>query len=103
MGTAVFDICRSGAFNKNVRGALVTSGAHTTSTSSSSLTDGAAGGGSAVDGQTGFILTILPDEDMRIKYGGGTPTATDGIIIGGGIWHNLEISNDGAINIIDVA
>jgi len=103
MGTVSYDICESGTFNKNVRGALVVSGAHTTSTTSSSLTDGAAGAGSAVDGKVGCILTIVGDEDMRLKFGGATPTASDGIMIFADTVTYLEIPHPGAINLRDVA
>lgn len=104
MGTVTFDICQSGFHNHNVRGRHVTSGQHTSSGTASSLTDGAAGGGSAVDGVMGDILTIMVDEDARLTFGDdNTPTAVSGIILPANEWQNLEISNPGAIKIIDVA
>lgn len=104
MGTATFDICQSGSFNPNVRGAYVTGGAHTTSTSASSLTDGAAGAGSAVSGVVGHILRIKVDEDARLLFGDDNdPTATNGINLPSGEWGDYEISHPGEINVIDVA
>lgn len=103
MGAAIFSISKTGQPNKNVRGAYVTGGAHTTSTSATSLTDGAAGSGSAVTGVAGDTLTIQVDENARIKFGGGTATATDGLIIFANETTDLEISETGTIRIIDVA
>lgn len=103
MGTAVFSISKSGYGNPNVRGRLVTSGAHNTSTSASNLTDGAAGGGSDVTGNRGDILTIRGDEDMRVQFGGVAATATSGEIVFANETTDLEISGRGTISIIDVA
>ena len=103
MGTATFSITKSGYTNKNVAGRLVTSGAHTTSTSVSSLTDGAAGGGTAISAVKGDILTIKPDEDQRVQFGGEDATATLGHILFADETRDLEISGDGTIRIIDVA
>ena len=103
MGTATFSIAKSGYGNPNVRGRLVTSGAHTTSTSASNLTDGAAGGGSAVTGNKGDILTIRMDEDARVQFGGVAATATLGHYIAANETTDLEISGRGTISIIDMA
>ena len=104
MGTATFDICQSGSFNKNVRGAFVTSGAHTTSTTASSLTDGVAGGGSAVDAKAGDVLTIVVDEPARLRFGDGNiATATAGILLTADVAEFIEISHPGAISIVDIA
>lgn len=103
MGTAVFSISKSGYGNPNVRGRLVTSGAHTTLTSASDLTDGAAGGGSAVTGNKGDILTIRGDEDMRVRFGAVAATATLGLLVPANETTDLEISGTGTISIIDVA
>lgn len=103
MGTVTFSIEKVGQANRNVRGRLVTSGAHTTTTSASALTDGAAGAGSAVNANKGDILTVKGSEDMRIMFGGETATATLGHIIYASETADLEITARGAISIIDVA
>lgn len=103
MGTATFAISKPGQSNTNVRGRYVTGGAHTTSTTASSLTDGAAGGGSAVSANKGDILTIQVDEAVRVKFGGEVATATDGLIVFQAETADLEITANGAISIIDVA
>jgi hypothetical protein len=103
MGTATFDICRSGRTNDNVPGKFRTSGAHTTSTSASNLTDGAAGGGSAITARLGDILHINVDENARVMFGGEAATATLGFILFANQARDLEVSADGTISIIDVA
>ena len=103
MGTATFSISTTGQVNPNVRGRYVTGGAHTTSTSASNLTDGAAGGGSAVSAVKGDILTIQVDEAARVLFGGETATATAGLIVYASETADLEITANGAISIIDVA
>lgn len=103
MGTATFSIAKSGYTNPNVRGRLVVSGAHTTSTTVSSLTDGAAGAGSAITGNVGDVLTIQVDEDARVEFGGIDSTATYGHIIFADETADIEISGRGTIRIVDVA
>lgn len=103
MGTATFSISKVGQVTDNVRGRLVTSGAHTTSTAASSLTDGAAGAGAAVSANKGDVLTIQVDEAARVKFGGETATATDGLIVFASETADLEITASGAISVIDVA
>jgi len=103
MGTATFSISKSGYTNQNIAGRLVASGAHTTSTSASNLTDGAAGAGSAITAQHGDVLTIQCTEPARIRFGGETATATLGHIIFPDQTRDLEISGSGTISIIDVA
>lgn len=103
MGTATFSICKGGYKNNNVRGRLVTSGAHTTSTTVSSLTDGAAGAGSAITANQGDILTIQVDEAARVQFGGVDATATSGHIIFASETADFEISGSGTIRIIDVS
>lgn len=103
MGTSTFSIAWSGHTNDNVRGRFVTSGAHTTTTTVSSLTDGAAGAGSAITGRLGQILTIRPDEDQRVMFGGVDATATLGHYLPANETMDLEITGDGTIRIIDVA
>lgn len=103
MGTATFSISKTGQVNPNVRGRYVTGGAHTTSTSASALTDGAAGGGSAVNATKGDILTIQVDEAARVLFGGETATASAGLALFAAETADLEVTADGAISIIDVA
>lgn len=103
MGTATFSISRYGEKNPNVRGKLVSSGAHTTATGASNLTDGAAGAGSAIIADRGTVLTIQVDEMARVKFGGDVASATDGHIVFANETADLEVSGDGAISIIDVA
>lgn len=103
MGTATFSISRYGDVHGNVRGRLVTSGAHTTSTSASNLTDGAAGAGDAITAEKGTVLTIQVDEAARVMFGGVAATATLGQIVFANETADLEISGTGTISIIDVA
>lgn len=103
MGTATFSICKSGYTNNNVRGAYVTGGAHTTSTTASNLTDGAAGGGTAVVATKGNILTVTPDEAMRVMFGGEASSQTVGHICPANIPTDLEVTGSGNISITDVA
>ena len=103
MGTAVYSVCRSGHVNPNVRGKYVTGGAHTTSTSASNLTDGAAGAGNAISLNRGDILTIQVDEAARVQFGGVAATATAGHIIFASETADIEASADGTVSIVDVA
>lgn len=107
MGTATFDISKyatnRGGGAATVVGALVTSGAHTTSITASSLTDGAAGAGSAITAVRGDVLHIVGDEAMRIAFGGTTATASSGHYLAANEARDLEIPESGAISIIDVA
>lgn len=103
MGTATFSISKSGFINKNVRGEYVDGGAHTTSTSASNLTDGAAGSGDAITALRGDILTIQVDEAARVNFGGTAATATAGHILFAGETADIEIPAGGTISVIDVA
>lgn len=104
MGTATFDVCRVGGTTDSVRGLLLFSGVHTTSTSQSSIRDGAAGSGSVISVSVGDILTLRGDEDMRVVFGtGNTATATSGIIAFANETVNLEAYASGTISIVDVA
>lgn len=103
MGTATFSISKPSKSGAPVRGRLVTSGAHTTSTTASSLTDGAAGAGSAVTASRGDVLHIKVDEDARLAFGGDTATATLGHILFANEARDIEIPESGAISIVDVA
>jgi hypothetical protein len=103
MGTATHTISHYGDKYHGARGRVVTSGAHSTTTAASNLTDGAAGAGSAITGVKGQLLTLRGDEDMRVQFGGVAATATSGHIVFANETTGLEISGDGTISIIDVA
>lgn len=107
MGTATFDISKyavnRGSSAGALAGELVTSGAHTTSTTASSLTDGAAGAGSAVTAVRGDVLHIQGDEAMRVAFGGDAATATSGHVLFASETRVIEVPASGAISIIDVA
>lgn len=104
MGTATFDISEYGINGKgNLPGKLLSSGAHTTSTTASNLTDGAAGAGSAVNGPPGAVIRVKLDEDGRIAFGGDTATAVIGHALYAGDFRDIEIPEGGTISIIDVA
>ncbi|QDP48379.1 MAG: hypothetical protein Tp118SUR00d2C21406231_73 [Prokaryotic dsDNA virus sp.] len=107
MGTATFSIAKygrnRGSAAGTVRGEYVDGGAHTTSTTGSNLTDGAAGAGSAITGVVGDVLTIVMDEAARVQFGGVAATATSGHIVPANIPVDLEISASGAISVADIA
>ena len=107
MGTAVFDLVKysrnRGIGAGTVAGELVTSGAHTTSTSASNLTNGAADGGSAITAPVGTVLRIVCDEAARVVVGGGTATASVGYYLQPDVRSDIEISAGGTVSIIDVA
>ena len=103
MGTATFTISGYGPSYKGVSGKYVASGAHTTSTSQSGLTDGAAGAGSVITARVNDVLTIRVDEDARVMFGGELATATIGHIIFANETRDMEITGPGVISIIDVA
>ena len=106
MGTATFDITKygknRGSAAGTVAGALVTSGAHTTSTTVSSLTDGAAGSGSAINAAVGTVLRIVGTEAMRVSFGGVDATASLGHYLEPDVARDIEIPAAGTIRIIDV-
>lgn len=102
MGTATYSVSRKGR-TANARGKYVIGGAHTTSTTASNLTDGAAGAGSAISLQLGDIITIQIDEAARIIDGGQTATATSGHILYANETADIEVNGPGTVSIIDVA
>lgn len=107
MGTATFSVAKYGTTRGSgpaaLAGEYVTGGAHTTSTTASSLTDGAAGAGSAITAIRGTAIYIVGDEAMRIAFGGDTATATSGHYIPASTPREFEIPASGAVSIIDVA
>lgn len=107
MGTARWDLAKyaknRGSGAASVVGELNTSGNHTTSTTASNLTDGAAGAGSAVTAPIGYVLHITCDELARVQIGGGTATATSGYLLQPDVARDIEITEEGTISIIDEA
>lgn len=103
MGAVTFSISKVSRSGAPVRGALVASGAHTSSTSASNLTDGAAGAGSAVTPRAGDVLTLRVDETARVAFGGEAATATSGQIVFADETTDLEVSGTGLVSIVDVA
>ena len=95
MGTARWDMFSGGV--------LYASGNHTSSTTASNLTDGAAGAGSAVTAPVGAILTITCDEIARVVIGSGAATATSGILLQPDIAREIPIKASGTISVIDEA
>lgn len=104
MGTARWDLAGIGR-NKGgtVIGAYRTGGVHTTSTTASNLTDGAAGAGSAVTAGVGDILHIVCDEVARVQVGGTAATASAGYLLSPDEPRDIEISQGGTISVIDEA
>lgn len=103
MGTVRWDISALGGTRGRAAGTLWKSGAHTSSTTASNLTDGAAGGGSAVTAPAGGVLHIVCDELARVVIGGGTATASSGFLLEAGEARDIEISASGTISVIDEA
>lgn len=107
MGTATFDITKyakiRGTGAASVCGELVDSGAHTTTTIASNLTNGAAGAGSAITAVKGDVLHIQADEAMRVAFGGVAATATSGHVLFASESRDIEIPESGLISLIDVA
>jgi hypothetical protein len=104
MGTASFSVSRYGR-NRGAGAATVisttvrTSGAHTTTTSASSLADA----GGAITLASGEVLQIHADEAMRIRFGGTAATASTGHYIPAGQQVEYECNDPGGVSIIDVA
>lgn len=107
MGTSSWSISKParnrGMGAGTVRGAYVDGGAHTSTTTVSDLTNGAAGGGSAIVAVVGDLLTIQCDEAARINFGSVNATATAGLILYAGETADFEVPVSGAVTIIDVA
>lgn len=104
MGVASFSVSRYGKNRGAGAGTVIssdirTSGAHTTSTSASSLADA----GGAITMASGEVLQIHADEAMRIRFGGTAATASTGHYIPAGAQVEIEVNNPGAVSIVDVA
>jgi hypothetical protein len=107
MGTARWDLAAYGRVRgsgaASVIGEYKTGGIHTTTTSASNLTDGAAGAGSAVTASVGDVLHITCDELARVRIGGTAATATAGFLLQPDVARDIEITASGTISIIDEA
>lgn len=85
----------------SVRGALVSSGSHTSAGTASNLTDGASGGGSAVTFIAGDVLTIFTDTALWLAQGDQAAAASDGHYVPANIPTNLSIYATGTISVIE--
>lgn len=105
MGTARWDLAgyAGSRDNSGAVGPFYASGNHTTTTSASNLTDGAAGAGSAVTAPLGTVLAVTCDELARVQIGGTAATATSGFLLQPDIVRYIEIVTAGTISIIDEA
>lgn len=107
MGTVRWDITNParnrGSGAATTFGAYVTGGIHTSSGTASNLTDGAAGGGSAVTASVGQVLHVTCDELCRVRVGGGTATVNAGYLLQPDVARDIEISDGGTISVIDEA
>lgn len=103
MGTVRWDLAAAGRGADARPGRFIVSGNHTSSTSASNLTDGAAGGGSAVTAPVGTVLRVVCDELARVRIGGVAATATSGFLLQAGVAREIEITDAGTISVIDEA
>lgn len=92
-----------GSAAPTIIGEYIDGGAHSTSTTASNLTNGAAGAGSAITAVAGDILRIQCDEAARVMFGGETATASVGHILFALETFEVEIPESGTVSIIDVA
>lgn len=102
MGTVRWDLSAPKSWTR-AAGDFVSSGNHTSSTSASNITDGAAGGGSAVTAAVGQVLNITCDELARVQIGGVAATATSGFLLQAGVAREIAITAGGTISVIDEA
>lgn len=104
MGTANFDVTKYGR-NRGSGGANVASssfrlsGNFTTSTTAQNLEDA---GGDITMAQ-GEVLHIEVDEAARIVFGGGTATATNGMLLSANVARDIECNDPGLVSIVDIA
>lgn len=107
MGTIRWDLCaygrNRGSGAATLPGAFIASGVHTSSTTASNLTDGAAGAGSAITAPAGAVLRLLSDELGRVRMGGVAATATAGFLLEAGVPREFEVAAGGTVSVIDEA
>lgn len=102
MGTVSWDLSTPKPW-ANAAGEFASSGAHTSSTTASNITDGAAGAGSAVTASAGQVLNVACDELARVRIGGTAATASNGFLLQAGTARQIAITAGGTISVIDVA
>lgn len=102
MGTVRWDLSSVKSWT-DAAGEFAASGNHTSSTSASNITDGAAGVGSAVTASVGQVLNITCDELARVRIGGTAATATAGFLLQAGVARKIAITAGGTISVIDEA
>lgn len=104
MGIATFSTTRparnrGSAAGTILNGEVITSGAHTSSTSASNIED--ASGDIVMS--VGQIIQVHADEAMRIMFGSVAATASVGHYIPAGEQREYECNAGGFVSIIDVA
>lgn len=105
MGTFSFHVTRYGK-NRGSGAATVqssdyrVSGAFTTSTTATNLTDSAS---ATVSLGAGEVLVCFADEAMRIRLGGTAATASNGIFIPANTVIDVECCNPGTVSVVDIA
>jgi len=102
MGTVRWDLSAAKSWT-DAAGEFAASGNHTSSTSASNITDGAAGAGSVVTAPVGSVLNIVCDELARVRIGGVAATATSGFLLQAGVARRIAITVGGTISVIDEA
>jgi hypothetical protein len=102
MGTVRWDLSAAKSWT-DAAGEFAASGNHTSSTTASNITDGAAGAGSAVTASVGQVLNITCDELARVQIGGGTATATGSHLLQAGVARQIAITASGTVSVIDEA
>lgn len=105
MGTLSFHITKYGKNRGSGAGSVQSSdyrvsGDFTTSTTAANLTDSTA---ATVTMGAGEVISVFADEAMRIRFGGGVATATNGINIPANVPVDIECDNPGTISVIDKA
>lgn len=104
MGTVRWDLSAYGRGREGgAAGEYQSGGNHTSSTTASNITDGAAGAGSAVTASVGQVLNITCDELARVRIGGAAATATAGFLLQAGVAREIAITASGTISVIDEA
>lgn len=107
MGTVRWDAGKYGRNRGQGAGTIIgeyyRAGNHTTSTTASNITDGAAGAGDEITFPVGFVLHIICDELARVSIGGVAATATAGFLLEPNIARDIEITTAGKVSVCDEA
>lgn len=101
MGTASFSVGRTDAASPSgtLSSPVITSGAHTTSTTASFIEDASGD----IELSSGDVLQVHADEAMRIRFGGTAATASTGHYIPADGQREYTCRETGKVSIIDVA